>query len=255
MVSIDYNRCGAAYTDVIALYPGTQDSDYGTASGVADSTAGQTAINAALDEYTREAMAAVGSTVYDQLTNPQAELLIDRATAAQSSATLGLFPVVTGSVHLFRFSEWPSRMPQVKAGWDVSPDEIETGDYSVTDATGAIDLSSLSPALEAGEIVFATYETDTSSWTIPSLKDKIILGAAAELGGRLFARETTEWDLVTQYRERWIAWKEDAAAGKWVPDELRKMRWFREVDKPRSMGSIRIGRGGGSFNDPHPYLF
>lgn len=241
---VSYNRFGAAFADVIALYPGTQASDYGTASGVANATAGQAAIEAALDYYSRLAANALSSAHYAQITAPQAELIDDCTTAGQTSFELGIYPVVTGSVHLFRFSSWPGHMPAPVYGNGLGHGEIETDNFSVTDSTGAINYTGPDTFL-AGEMVFASYKVDTAnaSFSLPAMADVVIRGAASELGSRLYTQGTSEWLLVEKYQSAWDSFLEANKSGQWIDDTLRNLRWWDEAEKQGGISSIRIARG------------
>lgn len=229
-----YNRFGAAFSSVVALYPGSVVSDFG----------GQTTVEEAIDRAVDRVANALTEDVYGQLTEPDLELVVRRATAGQTSATLGLYPVVSGSVHVWvgqpvTFQNRP-RLETDPVTEDVRATEISSSLFSVVDATGALTL----PALVANDQVYASYRVDPASLSVPSLARICIRGAAAELGARLYTEGNQEWALVTRYREDFEAALDGLSGGTVIPDELRAMRWWAEV-KPAGFtgGSVRLGRG------------
>jgi hypothetical protein len=244
-----YNRFGKVYTDVIACYPGTVVADYdgGGASG-------QTRVEEAMDRATLEVAASLTPAVYKALTDVEAQEVVSYATAGQSSFTLGMVPVVAGSVHLWIYPLTPPAGADWNGGewnsdaWYKPPtvgfNEVETTDYSVTEATGAISYTG--PTIGLGQRVFASYRVDVDNASFSSLMlgQIAVLGAAAELGERLYSSATQEWALVTQYRTRYNDLLKQLKDGALIPDEVRKLKYFTEVERTNNeIRSVRFLRG------------
>lgn len=248
-----YNRFGAVYTDVIGLYPGTVVADYD-----AGGANGQAKIEAVLDRITMEVAAALTAEVYRQITQVYAEEVVRYAVGGQTSITLGLKPIVAGTLHLWRY---PGPGANAGQGWGddwylrgpvPGLNEVPTGNYSVNVTTGVVTLSGLS--LSAGERVFASYDVDidAATFSLPSVAYLVILGAASELGAVLFSTGAQEWKLVEDYRERYrgrYVVQEGGAmakafAGNWIPDELRRLNYWKEVERSGGgqWGTVRLDR-------------
>lgn len=243
-----YNRFGKIYTDVMALYPGTVVTDYD--GGGAN---GQLQIEGALDRAVFEVAASISPAVYKAITLVDAQEIVNFATAGQTSFTLGLAPVVAGSVHLWIYpllpapgSRWVTTT--IANDWYLPPAkgylEVATSDYAVTASTGVIAYSGR--ALLAGEHVYASYQVDTdnASFSIPMLGQVAMLGAAAELGERLYSASTQEWALVTQYRARFDDLKSKLKTDDIIPDEIRAMSYYKDIEQTSGeVKSVRLYRG------------
>ena len=242
-----YNRFGKLYTDVSACYPGTATTDYD-----AGGASGQTRIEEALDRATLEVAAALTPAVYKALTVVEAEEVVAYASAGQASFTLGVIPITSGTLHLWLYpmvpptgSTWGSSYDE---GWSKPPvlgyNEIASTDYSVAVSTGVITYTGSSIAL--GSRVFASYSVNTDSASFASLMlgQIAVLGAAAELGERLYSSATQEWALVTQYRTRYNDLIAKLKDGELVPDEVRKLKYFTEIERTNNeVRSVRFLRG------------
>lgn len=243
-----YNRFGKVYTDVIACYPGTVAADYD-----AGGASGQTRVEDAMDRATMEVAAALPPAVYKALTDVEAQEVVSYASAALASFTLGMVPVVAGSVHLWLYPLLPPAGGEWNTGewsdaWYRPPsigyNEVPTADYSVTASSGAIAYAGRTIAL--GERVFASYrvDVDNASFACPMLGQIAVLGAAAEMGERLYSAATQEWALVTQYRTRYNALLEQLKEGTLIPDEVRRLKYFTEVERTNNeVRSVRFLRG------------
>ncbi len=234
-----FNYFGAVYTDIVSMYPGTILADYdgGGASG-------QTRIETALGRISREVASAMTPEIYAQIT--------------QTTANLGLTPTVAGTVHLWVYP--PLAAMEIRNyglsgnltgnfaaidDWYRKPTVgfNEATSYSITAATGAITGI---PALNVGERVYATYDIDVSSasYSLPSVADLVRLGTAAELGARLYSDAQQEWKLVDDYRTRYRGAFESSEGGQlgralkgtWLPDELRALNYWKEIDRKSEAG-------------------
>lgn len=225
-----YNYFGATEAQLLAMYPGAVVADFGAAGSAA----------AVLARIAREVSAAFTVEVYRCLAEVvQLEMIEDYAAAGQTTVTLGLLPIVTGTVHIWVRSQGDdlSTKPVLGAG--------EATVSSVNLATGAVVLSS---ALALGDKVFATYEinAEDSAFSWPSVADVVLLGAAAEMGARLYTQADQAWALVTEYQGRYrgtyVVTEGGAQArsrtGTWIPDELRTLRWWEEIERSQPEGGI-----------------
>ncbi len=252
-----FNRFGAVYADVVSMYPGTVLADYDGGG-----SSGQTVIEGVLDRIAREVASALTPEVYKQITEVDCEQIVRYATEGQTTATLGLTPTLAGNVHLWVYPSLAA-MELTDREDGIALDDIwykkpvlgsnELSGYAVTAATGAI--TGL-PALSVGDRVYASYyvDVDSSSFSMPSVKDIVLLGAASELGARLYSDAMQEWKLVSDYKDRYrgsfvAAANEQgqlgrAFAGTFVPDELRKLTYWTEVERvsDTEFGSARLYR-------------
>lgn len=245
-----YNRFGAVFSDVIALYPGTVAADFG----------GQAVVEAALDAAVDLVAGAITGQTYQAITEPTLLLAVRQATAGQTTFTLPLVPIVANSLHLWTgaprmFQVRPRRLNDptppaggtltYSAGYGVAGPqvEIDRGTYSVNLTSGLVTLSA---GLNLDDQVFATYQLDTSAGTyaMPSLARAAVRGAAAELGARIFSDGQQEWGLVGAYAGQFKDRVEAMRAGTYIPDEVRVLRWWSELDRAGSTGSgVRFLRG------------
>ncbi len=249
-----FNKFGATYAQVMSMYPGSILTDYDGGGA-----AGQAVIESVLDRIAREVAAAMSPDAYKQITEVDCQEVVRYATEGQTSFTLGLIPVISGTLHLWIYppvatqeirdygingtpytmtSDYYYRKPVMGYG------EVATADYSLVTSTGVITYNG--PAISLGSRVYASYDTDITSvsYALPSAADLVLLGTAAELGSRIYSESTQEWKLVTQYAERYKAALELAGAGKWIPDELRALTYFTELEKDsEQVSSVRLYRG------------
>ncbi len=102
-------------------------------------------------------------------------------------------------------------------------------------------------SLNVGERVYASYDVTVtdSTFSLPSVRDIALLGSAAELGSRLYSEGTQEWKLVTQYAERYKEWLDRITKGVWIPDELRALNYWKDVETSSNpqISSVRVYRG------------
>lgn len=245
----NYNRFGKTSASVLSLYPGTVTADYdsGGASGAVN-------IEGALDRAVFQVAASLPPAVFKAITEVQAQEVISSATAGLTSWTLGLVPVVAGSVHLWLYPlpVPPGRQQGVSGyfsdDWYRPPamgyNEVPTTDYSVAASTGVVTYTGRT--IGAGERVFASYtvDHDNASFTSPMLGQTAVLGAAAELGTLLYSRSTQEWALVTRYAEQFAAMLAQLKDGSLIPDEVRKLKYFIEIERSNNeVRSVPFYRG------------
>lgn len=233
----NYNRFGSTAVQLVAMFPGTAAADLG----------GNTEIETVLDRIAREVAGALSPLAYGVLAEEAAlEMVEDYASAGQTSVTLGLVPVITGTARLWSLPQDTNDKPKKGYG------QLTVSAVNLT--TGVVTLSS---ALSAGDRVFATYDLDceSASFSWPSVADAVLYGAAAVMGARLYtAGDGQEWALVNDYRAKYAGRVggtvgEDGVLrlsreGRWQPDELRTLRWWTEIDtEAGQIGSFLLPRG------------
>jgi hypothetical protein len=226
-----YNQFGARYDKLLKLYPDTPSKDFGS----------EQAIEEAIARNARQVASALTPNVYKQMTEPELELVVRRATAGQTTAQLGLKPIVAGSLRMWIVYQGaiidPRIIPRPIPG-------IGECSFSVNVTTGAV--TAISPALQADDQVYASYQVDTehSSFALPSLAELAVYGTAAELGTQIYSQAQDEWALVKQYNDTWVAGIAALREGTFIPDELRAMRWYVEVERSSGqIGSFSLPRG------------
>lgn len=232
-----FNRFGANASGAISLYPGTAMADYG----------GQTTVEETIDRAVDRVLAALPQSLHDQIVSPSLVLVVARATAGQTTATLPLLPGVSGTFHVWRgqpsqFQEKPQIYPGTFDGDGLL--ELDTTLYSVNPTSGVVTFTT---GAQVNDQVFASYDVDatSASFSMPSLGRLAIRGAAAELGSRLFSEANQEWLLVEKYEKSFQDDLDALAAGTWIPEELRYLKWWKELEKssPGGASSIRLYRG------------
>lgn len=233
------NNFGATEADVPALYQGSAAEDFG----------GSSIIQAALDRYGEMVTECLSDRLWSSIRTPTAQLVVREATAGQTTWSLGLAPVVAGTVHLFKYAAWPRSLPQTQIGGTLGEAEIDPDDYTVTLSTGAVVYSG--DSLNEGEMVFATYEVDVenAAFSMESLASKVTIGAGAELGAMIYVQPADpasgqgRWGLVKWYADQWREWCTKAKAGEWIPAEIRALDWWQAPTSGGTMGSVVIQRG------------
>jgi hypothetical protein len=231
----NYNSFGATEAALLRCFPGTAAADYG----------GSTAIGETLARIARELAGAMTEASYRMLAEMvELELVEDFASAGQTTVTLGLAPYLAGTLHVWSYARTD----------DLSEEPVwDENELTVSGVSGQ--TVTLSSGLARGDRVFATYEIDpenvTFSW--PSCADLVIYGAAAELGTRLFSEGTQQWELVKEYKGKYqgvyVVTEGGALArareGTWVPDELRTLKFWKDIERvaSKSLDSVRRYRG------------
>ncbi len=228
-----YNSFGATEAALLRCFPGTAAADYG----------GSTAITEALARISRELAGAMTQASYRALAEMvELQLVEDFAAAGQTTVTLGLAPYLASTLHIWGYARTDDLSEEPV--WDES-------ELTVTSVVGQV--VTLTNGLARGDRIFATYEIDPEnvafSWT--SCADLVIYGAAAELGARLFSEGTQQWELVKEYKEKYQGIVPEGGAlarareGTWVPDELRTLKFWKDIDRSqaKTLDSVRRYRG------------
>lgn len=227
-----YNYFGATEAQLLRLFPGTAAADYGGSTGISD----------AMGRAARALAGAMTTPSYRALAEiVELELVEDFAYQGQTTFSLGLAPYVVNTLHVWSF-------PRVD---DLSSEPV--WDESELTVQGIVGQAvTLSAGLNRGDRVFATYEIDPdqASFSWPSCADLVLFGAAAELGARLFSEGTQQWDLVKEYKGKfegvYVVAEGGALSrareGVWVPDELRALRFWKDIERKESSGVESVQR-------------
>jgi hypothetical protein len=226
-----FNRFGATYADVVAMYPGSVLADYD-----AGGAAGQAKVEAALDRAVRRFSMALAPDVYRQMTKVDAEMPVRYATEGQTSFALGLGPMNSGTLHVWRYpSLYTIESLGLGGAYSQKPEfgVLEELGWSANTVGAVVTVTLASPAMSKGQRIFASYEVDVdnAAFTAQSVADLSLYGAAVELGAFLYSEGTQEWKLVEEYRKRWEDALKAATEGGWVPDELRKLNYWEAVER------------------------
>ena len=232
-----FNRFGAVFSTIVSMYQGTAAADYG----------GQTTIEEAIDRAVYRILAAMPEVVHNQLASPELILVVQRATAGQTTATLPLLPGISGTGRIWVGQ--PSQFQELPVQWpakfqDTGLLELDTTKYSINYTTGLVTLTT---AMVANDQLYSTYDVDANnaSFTAASLARMAVRGAASELGSRLYSEANQEWLLVDKYESSFKESIDALSDGSWIPEELRFLKWWKEVERttPGSAASIRLPRG------------
>jgi len=232
---MSFNRFGAAYTDALPLYPNTVAADFG----------GQAAIEGAIDRAVDLILGSLTQNAYQALTAPELVRVVARATAGQTVAGAPRFvPAVANSAHVWvgyatEFFERPRRIYDRGEGLV----ELNADRFTFTASTGVVTLGT---ALAADQQVYLSYQVDVSnaSFSVPSLARLAILGAAAELGARLYTQASQQWALVEEYKDAYADALTRLRSGDLVPEEIRLEAYWSEVERSGPQGgSVDLLRG------------
>ena len=245
-----YNNFGLTTADVVALYPGTVASDFG----------GSAPIQSALDSATELVAAALTPQTFEALTWPQLEMVEARATAGQGTVQLGITPVIPKYVHIWKgqpvlFTTKPRMITDpfytmgvglsastAYAGYYGTCTELDSSQFTAT----AAGLVTLMVPLVANDLVFATYKIDVTSpnYAEPSLAKIAVRIAGAELGARIYMSGDSQWGLVDMYAKQGAAYIEALRDGSMIPDQIRLLRWWDELERRAPKGAtVRFQRG------------
>ncbi len=241
-----FNKFGATADEVVAMYPGSVLADF---DGGGDS--GETIIEGVLDRISREVALALSPEAYAQMTQVDCMEVVRYATQSQTSFNLGLAPAVAGTLHLWIYPSLASLELRTSGYADtdglddlyrkpvMGVNEIPAGNYSESS-----EVITYPSGLSLGQRVFASYDVDMDSVEMPSMADVVLLGTAAELGSRLYSDATQEWKLVATYAENYKTHMAMIFEGKWIPDEIRALNYFNEVERKSDSGvsSVRLYR-------------
>jgi len=222
-----YNYWGCVANDVLALFPHSQECDFGGAS----------VINGLLAQNAREVAQSMRDDIIEMLVHVKHEILVEYATDGQTSATTLLNPIVSGSVHLWKYNN-----PGCATNDDnlslgnisgcsseryvpkVGACEVDTDDYSVDLSSGVVTFDS--DLLDEDDRVFISYDVDTedAAFAVGSCCDATRILTAADISVHL--RDET---IIEYWRLRAKTTRENMLKGDFIPAELRDAMHWRQV--------------------------
>ena len=227
-----YNYFGAAYTDVVALYPGVVAADLG----------GQSAIEASMLHIEHELARSLNAWLKAGLDRCRWAVVESRATAGQTVITVSAYwglsyaATINHKVIVNYVNEPPD--PPDEA------DAYENGDgVTVADSGSDTIKLTMTTALSVGDEVLMACDVDTSNaaFSIGTLKTILCYGAAALVGAQIYtAEETAVVDAFDKrYEEARKALKNPFRFVAEVPEiKERQEVVFRNVGQRLQFGSI-----------------
>lgn len=248
-----FNRFGCKVSDVLTLLKtGSYDpatSDFG----------GEEAIAAFIDDSVDDIIQMMPEAMFQSIFDVVLEKVEQRASEGQTIIRTGLKPLVSGKTHVWTgtpsyFKTRPRLLTDVLGDMVfTSPElvplsELGSDAFDVADSTGVITLR---PAysMRANYQAFVTYsvDVDSPSFCIDSLANVAAAGALAKLGSKFYARGSSNWAFIEEQRNDYGNKITDLRDGKWLPNEIRQMRYWQEVvpeaDKKTMIQMGRIRRG------------
>lgn len=250
-----FNRFGAIYDSVLLKF---KLAGYDPA---ADDFGGILAIEAELDDAVRAIVQAMPVRVRDSLTLPELMMVEARASAGQTAFTLKIIPTITGKAHVWvgppqAFTEKPILQTDPwnrNNGFMLSNGvfnnatppgaivELPEDKFSIVAATG---VGTLVDACNRNDQIYVSYQVsqDAVTFSIPSLADLAITGAAAMLGSKVYPQASSQWDYVAKLMEAWASGIEGLMKGEWVPAEIRTIQWWQAPEPNAAdgrLGSVR----------------
>lgn len=249
------NFFGASETDFLLKFA------FGGYTPLATDFGGSSAITDALQGAEDEVIQAMGADLWRNVTDPELELIETRGTLGQTTAQLGITPILTKYVWVWRgqpavfqrdrpmkqtdrqIDQQASYGPMVPASplygpqYDLSPTQF---------SVNAAGLVTVTTVLQANEQIFASYRVDTTnaSFSMESIAQLVATIAAAALGAKVYPREDSTWAYVEKMKEESDDLLDQLNKGLWTPSEIRLLRWWKPVEKAQenTIGSVRRWR-------------
>lgn len=241
------NRFGCTVADVLTAMT------TGSYTPVAADFGGAGAIEAWIDAATDELIRNMPEELFLALSLVELEKAETRATANQASVTLGIKPVISGKTHVWSgqprdFREKPrlaTDLDLVDSFADpelVPANELPSDAFTVNASTGVVTFTA-EYLLSVNDEVYATYEPDAASLSIPSLSSLVSRGAASMIGSKHYARASSEWQFITDLKERYTDDLTSLRDGDWLPPETRLMKfWSERVPEADKKTMLQVGR-------------
>lgn len=229
---------GITVNEIVGMYSGTSSDDFG----------GDSVIEEALDAHTENILGVVSPEIYERLKFPNLQLVVYSATQGQTTATLGLTPIIANTTKLWMLGDTYTNYNEFEFGdgaecyrnykfYEVATEwTLSTIDLS----TGVITF----PALGAEDRLYATYETDLDNIVITSLARAVRYGTAYEIGSKVYAVDTNQWKLVEEYKYLYENAITRITSKQFIPAELRNLRWLEPIQMQPSMRVFRKDRNG-----------
>ena len=247
-----FNRFGAKVDDVLTLLR------TGSYNPTTADFGGPEAIEAFLDDAVDDVIQMMPEAMFQSVFDVVLEKVEQRGTEGQVLVKTGLKPLVPGKTHVWtgqpsNFKTRPRFRTDVLGDMVFTSPELiplaELGPEAFTtdDAEGSITLAN-AYKLRVNDQVFTTYSVDVDSprFAIDSLANVVAAGALAKLGPKFYARGSSQWAFIDDQREDYTGKITDLRDGKWLPNEIRQMRYWQEVvpeaDKKTMVQVSRIRR-------------
>jgi hypothetical protein len=120
-----------------------------------------------------------------------------------------------------RFNRFGASWTEVAPVLGAAADDLATPSMTVQEAIeAALDRATALVVGSAAAVVRQWIDEQPPPVTIPSLAQVVVIGAAAELGGRLYASGQDQWSVVTDLAARFQAVVNALAAGTFRPAEM-----------------------------------
>jgi hypothetical protein len=241
------NRFGCTAAMVVNIFK------TGSYTPTAADFGGDAAVEQFIDSCGDEIIQNMPEEMFLSLSLVELEKIETRATANQSTATVGIKPVLANKTHVWagqpsNFREKPRLatdldLQQAFADPELVPaNELPSTAFSVAASTGVITFTS-GNLLDVNDEVYATYEPDPTTLSIPSLATLLADGAAHLVGSKHYARGTSEWAFIDLLSERYTSKLQSLREGDWLPPEIRLMKfWSERVPEVDKKASIQVGR-------------
>lgn len=244
-----FNSFGAVPADVLLLLK------TGSYTPTSAEFGGDPAIQAFIDDAADDVIQMMPEAMFQSLFDVVLEKVEQRATAAQGTVTLSLKPIIDGKTHMWigqpaMFKTKPRlRTDLLQDMVFTSPEliplaELGPEEFSVDVDTGVVTLTPIR-TIQTNDQIYATYSVDVDSpdFLVESLANVVSHGALAKMGPKFFARASSSWQFITDAKEDFdnkiIALRD----GKWLPNEIRQMRFWQEViPEADKQTSFQIGR-------------
>ena len=214
------------------------------------------------DRATAKPSGKCPSVVYRAFTKVENEWIERFGSVGETNFNTGIFPIIASTFHMWIY---PLNQPAGGLGDQLGASglfyleayykppskgwlEVDASCLSVTASTGAIVYTPVggNAAINLGDRVYATYDVDSdnASFSVNQLQQIVIMGAAAEIGPFLYSESQQGWGLVDSYKARYAGFLKDLAEGKLIPDEVRKLSHWQEIEPTgKEAKSFRLNRG------------
>lgn len=222
----------------------------------ADDFGGATAIADALADATHALVQTFPLVALEALQRPDLCLIEARGTAGQTAASFpaALRPAVVARVHVWRgmpsaFTSRPGLETDAwlgEGGYGNPGSPTPSGSICELPAASFVATASgitLTDGLARNEQVYASWDVnvDDAAYSVPSVADWVLLGAAAATGAKHFPQASAGWALVSGMAEEWGALLEALGKGTVTPAGLRALRWWQAPERAQdnTIGSVR----------------
>lgn len=236
MAILRYNAWGATPADLL---------QHIGLPGECSVAGGESAIQAFLEKAAREVALSMKDYQCEALTRPKYEIIVEFATAGQTTAATFLKPIVAGSLRMWRYRNpdcdwnegmwntwWKGLLQRPQVGFQ------EFTDYTLDEATGVVTFT---VPLTKNDRVLVSYtaNTEDETYVVASCADKVLDLAAADISIQLLDKDRAEY-----WRMKAKQVREDLQSGAWIAAELRHTLWWFEKKKTNSgLRSLRLNIG------------